>query len=148
MFGMKETEPVRDYAALLRDVIGWGDDLLISAPPPERKIDGLLWMGNGGGPLLAARSGLEKADRFRIARALSFWLQSGGEEMRLLTRSHNWDQRASRAFAAEFLAPSGGLRSMVGDEIDSEDISSLASKYNVSPHVIIHQIENHGIGWV
>lgn len=48
-------------------------------------------------------------------------------------------QAASRAFAAEFLAPIDEIRSMQEDE---KDQFSIADEFGVSPYVIEHQIEN------
>ena len=65
----------------------------------------------------------------------------------LLTRAYTWDQRASRAFAAELLAPEAALRQEVHDGVPHARVEELAKKFHVSPWVIEHQIENHRIGW-
>lgn len=48
-------------------------------------------------------------------------------------------QAAGRAFAAEFLAPSKEVQSMLAD---GNDIDSIADEFGVSPGLILHQVEN------
>ena len=59
------------------------------------------------------------------------------------------EQRASRAFAAEFLAPAAGLARHLGRRASASprQIDDLARLYRVSPLAIGHQIENHRIAW-
>jgi hypothetical protein len=52
---------------------------------------------------------------------------------------HAYRQAASRAFAAEFLAPIDEIRSMQADERDEY---SIANEFGVSTMVIEHQVEN------
>ena len=61
-------------------------------------------------------------------------------------RRHTWDQRASRAFAAEFLAPADALTRHVTGPVSFSDIDELGDEYGVSSLVIEHQIENHRLG--
>ncbi len=99
--------------------------------------------------LVVKESRREASRRFRLARAL-FFLPSADAPatLRLVTGAYTWDQRASRAFAAELLAPAAALRSLVGDNISTEQIDDLATDFNVSSSVIEHQIANHRIGWI
>ena len=60
--------------------------------------------------------------------------------------SHSECQQRNLAFAAEFLAPSSGLRSRLsGSVVDGEDIDGLAVEFGVSSQVVEHQIANHRI---
>ena len=64
----------------------------------------------------------------------------------MLTRARSEQQQRNRAFAAEFLAPSATLRNKApAASVDGEDMDELAREFGVSPFVIAHQIENHGI---
>ena len=67
---------------------------------------------------------------------------------RLLTRADSWPQRASRAFAAELLAPAAELRGRVGGQVTYEGVGELAREFGVSEMVVAHQLENHGIARV
>jgi hypothetical protein len=84
--------------------------------------------------------------RFRLARSLYFLPSADAEEpTRLATGAYTWDQRASRAFAAEVLAPAKVLRAQVGDSASMDDVDRLADEYGVSSWVIERQLVNHGI---
>ena len=92
--------------------------------------------------------GLEQK-RFQTARAI--WLRHFGGNpaaRRLATGAHTWDQRGSRAFAAQFLAPARGLRQHVSGRVCRTEVEQLAKRYIVSSEVIRRQIENHKLGWV
>jgi len=61
----------------------------------------------------------------------------------LATAAHTPEQQASRAFAAEFLAPRSSICARIGrGGASEENIESLAIEFGVSPQVIRHQIEN------
>ena len=65
--------------------------------------------------------------------------------MRLLTRANDWQQSASRAFAAELLAPAAALSGRLANACAWDQQGQLADEFQVSPMVIAHQIENHGL---
>lgn len=56
-------------------------------------------------------------------------------------------QKAERAFAAELLAPSEGLKEMLpelsSDTIDLRTVTELSAHFRVSDLVVEHQLENH-----
>ena len=58
------------------------------------------------------------------------------------------EQRASRAFAAEFLAPAAGLSWHIGERVSHSEVDHLAEHYEVGPSVIVHQIQNHRLVWI
>jgi Zn-dependent peptidase ImmA (M78 family) len=64
----------------------------------------------------------------------------------LVTNAHTWIQQASRAFAAELLAPINALRARVPREVEARNyvtlVDELASHFEVSSRVIEHQLEN------
>jgi len=99
------------------------------------------------GLVVGAKSSIEPAKRFRLARALHHWMYAADvSQGRLLTRSHGWNQRASRAFAAEFLAPAEGIREQLA-AADGDDLMlrAVAQRYRVSDQVLQLQIANHDI---
>jgi Zn-dependent peptidase ImmA (M78 family) len=67
----------------------------------------------------------------------------------LITSSINDRQQRNRAFAAEFLAPASLIaKSVSGSPVTIAEVADIAQDFGVSPHVIEHQIKNHGIGHV
>ena len=89
-------------------------------------------------------------NRFRLARSifLRHFTDSGRTHRRLATEAHTWEQRASRAFAAEFLAPAAGLARHLGGRASPSEIDGLADLYGVSSWAIRHQIDNHRLAWI
>lgn len=138
--------PVEDLAGRIHRFFGTFEQRTIPLATSERRIDGLVahessnevrWL------IGAPRS--EAASRFRLARALYQWVYSPAR-FRLLTRSSSgWEQRASRAFAAELLAPAAGISAEIERSRDDGVIGQLARTFNVDDTVIAHQIGNHGI---
>lgn len=64
----------------------------------------------------------------------------------LLTQARSDRQQWSRAFAAEFLAPSAALRTKVSrSTVDEDAVDELAAEFGVSSMLIAHQLQNHGI---
>lgn len=120
-----------------------------STTPPD-PIESLVVSGDGQVPVLIGPELGFEGTSFRWARALYLWrcghLERGA---RLLTTGHERLQREGRAFAAELLAPAAALRKRVSHGmVGEEKLLSLASDFRVSPMVIKHQLENHGIALV
>jgi Zn-dependent peptidase ImmA (M78 family) len=87
-----------------------------------------------------------RGGRFLFARALHHWLfvDSTAHGPRLLTRGSDWQQAASRAFAAELLAPAEALQQRLErGQGDWDADVKLAEEFDVSPRVIVHQRDNH-----
>lgn len=59
-----------------------------------------------------------------------------------------WSQRASRAFAAELLAPAEELAARATGRVTYDQVAELASEFQVSQMVIEHQLTNHRIASV
>lgn len=84
--------------------------------------------------------------RFLQARALGDFLGRPAAELGLLSSMATERQARSRAFAAEFLAPSAALDSRISaGRVDGEQIDDLAFEFVVSTEVIRRQIQNHRI---
>ena len=88
----------------------------------------------------------EDSQRFLIARSLYHALVTTGSSQRLVTGAFSWDQKASRAFAAELLAPRSALADRISPSgADSAAIELLSREFKASIIVIEHQLENAGI---
>lgn len=117
------------YSASVRAAIGWSGGKLpvLAGPAPKR----------------------ETSRRFLHARGLFHAAYTCEAGPRLVTDAHTWDQQASRAFAAELLAPRAALVGRVQSAIGGEDwddlVKSLADEYRVGELVIEHQLENAGV---
>ena len=69
---------------------------------------------------------------------------AGAQEARLMTGARTPEQQASRAFAAEILAPIDYIRNAAGrGPISRGRIKSIADDLSVDPRVVQHQAENH-----
>ena len=111
-------------------------------------IDGLVAVNDDQTASFAFRHAGEQGKRFSFCRALAEYLASPRSGS-LITKSHSERQQRNRAFAAEFLAPSRGLRERVERSVVYDDeIDELAEEFGVSPFVIRHQLENHQIAQV
>jgi len=97
----------------------------------------------GDGPCVIARNRYFPSDeRFDQARALYSLISS--DEPRLVTTSGDGEQQASRAFAAELLAPEAHLRRLIKSSfVSTDDAREIAASLRVSPRLVEHQIVNH-----
>lgn len=112
-------------------------------------VDGVVTSDEDGVPGFALRAHREEARRFHFCRGLSEVLVAPGADA-LLTRAGSDRQALGRAFAAEFLAPSEGLRSKAPQRpvLDEDDVGELAAEFGVSAFVVKHQLENHRIAMI
>jgi len=147
--------PVEDMEdALLR--LGW-------APVPrdvnDSWDDGTLFAAvelSGTGATVAVTPERDHARRrLNLARAAFLGClgcaQGNLPRRRLVTRAHTWDQSASRAFAAEFLAPAAGISGLIDartNQVTPSRIQTLADHFEVRADTIRHQIENQRLGWI
>ncbi len=145
--------PVDDLEGFVQARCGWSAS---AEPPPPRdgvpaRINALIGPDASGRPRLvpSAASSPPESVRFLLARALFFApTAEAPPPHRLLTRASAWSQRASRAFAAELLAPAAELARRVSGKVAYEEAAELAREFRVSAMVIEHQLENHGIAQV
>ena len=117
--------------------------------PPSAGIQGLV-AAEAPTCVLAPKGGTGR--RFLMARALGDYLDRSESGPALLSALATDRQARSRAFAAEFLAPSDSLRRRLkGGPVEPEQVDELALEYGVSTEVIRRQIANHGLaaiaGW-
>ena len=62
-----------------------------------------------------------------------------------MTRAFTWDQQASRAFAAELLAPQAALIARAPGNADPSKVEELAKEFGASTVLIEKQLENAGV---
>jgi hypothetical protein len=84
--------------------------------------------------------------RFAAARASFLAWDHTKVSSRLVTTARTRDQQASRAFAAELLAPARYLRKRLGDrtEVSPFTLDKISEEMGVAPSVVRHQAVNHG----
>jgi len=148
-FALTDT-PITDLPGLLHKCCQWPLDMDQRMPQPgATELKAMVAADSQGTPrVFRARNG-HASHRFLLARAVYFVpLLQHGSQARLITNAFTWDQAASRAFAAELLAPATALRSRISGSVSPDEVEELAVEFEVSPVVIQHQIKNHHIGWV
>ena len=141
-------EPFGDLDEILVR-LGWARDPFRKAPRAEGPLEAALERSGNGAPVAVVSDTDHTGNRFKLARAI--FLRHFGRDRtgrRLVTEAHTREQRASRAFAAEFLAPAAGLSRHVGERVSRSEIEHLAHHYDVDPFAIDHQIRNHRLAWI
>ena len=145
-------EPIGDMDEVLIR-LGWAQSPSRTMDPePGSPLEAAVTRSGDGAPVAVVgnaetdRSG----HRFRLARSIFFRHFSRNREAgrRLVTEAHTREQRASRAFAAEFLAPAAGLSQHLGGRVSSREIDELAHHYGIGAWLIGHQIQNHRLAWI
>ena len=107
-------------------------------------VEGVVTRGSSGSASFGLKASGDAGRRFLFCRTLAEAIYSHGDA--LVTKGNTERQQRNRAFAAEFLAPSAGLKAKIADSVvDDEQVDELAEEYGVSTRVILHQIENHRI---
>lgn len=114
----------------------------------DRSVKGIVGVSPQGKPtLIAPDLPREHQTRFLVARAL-YAVISGAtaDAPRLVTSSGTRLQAASRAFAAELLAPVDALRARMVGFPDEDALDQIAEEFGVSPTVVAKQLENYHAG--
>lgn len=93
---------------------------------------------------LALPAGRTAHKKFTAARGV-FMSIAFDSNIRLITGARTRDQQASRAFAAEMLAPSAYLRSRSSNGLSSYRVAEIAEELDVSPAVVRYQAQNNHI---
>ena len=142
-------EPVGDMDDVLHR-LGWAQSPSRTvAVQPKGRLEAVLERSDEGGSVAVAQDGDAAGNRFRLARAAFLrHFGSSREGRRIVTKAYTAEQRASRAFAAELLAPAADIAKHIGDQVSPDEIDQLAQHYKVSPFVVSHQIQNHRLGWI
>ena len=130
-----------DFAKTGPEVVPW-----VNAQPPTAGIQGLVAAES---PACAVPHRRETARRFLLARGLGDYLGRTTHGPAILSGLATDRQAQSRAFAAEFLAPSEALRKeLPSDRIPLDAVDDLALEFDVSSHVVRQQIENHDLAQI
>jgi hypothetical protein len=126
-----------------------GRAMVVTETPgvPEGRVLALVgWRANQVPVVATRRSGRPSTARFLGARALYLALRGTADGPRLVTDARTWDQRASRAFGAELLAPRAGVKKLLAEHearFGREDAEVyVAEHYGVSPMALRHQDDN------
>jgi hypothetical protein len=141
---------VDDLEGFIGERCGWNPNPVAVAASDgvADRISALVGPNGGGRPLLATPTvrGVSINTRFLLSRALFFTAdETVHTTPRLITWAASWPQRASRAFAAELLAPAEELSRRVAGAVTYEQVGELARAFQVSEMVIEHQLENHNL---
>jgi hypothetical protein len=107
-------------------------------------VDGI---SSDAGPRFLTKDSREEARRFALARAYFECLTAINSDLALTTKYETYRQKASRAFAAELLAPAQAVDQLIPNDrrVDQDDLIGIAEACGVSTEVIRHQIENHSL---
>lgn len=119
---------------------------VFAIPEVRAPFDAVVDVNDAGSPGFVISKRREEAVKFAFCRGLFEYLSSPHGEPMLVTRTRSDKQKRNRAFAAEFLVPASALQQrLTGDIVGEEEVDDLAAEFHVAPHVIFHQLENHGI---
>lgn len=123
---------------------------ILTPRQPQSTFDAVVGTNDQGSPGFVIVKRWEGSRKFALCRSLYEYLTGPQPHcVALVSKAHSDRQRANRAFAAEFLAPTSLLRQRIqGDMVAEEQLDDLAGQFGVSPWVIRHQIENHDLASV
>lgn len=144
--GLSPSDPVSSIEDVARSVAG-----VSFRTQPQNHIPGsgvraaVGWMDDGDIVVAGPRPQREDSQRFLSARGLFHALFGCGRSERLITDAYTWDQQASRAFAAEFLAPQAALTTRTGLRTDRSTVDELARAFRAGTKVIENQLDNAGV---
>jgi hypothetical protein len=84
--------------------------------------------------------------RFRLCRATYLAWRAGSNTEAAATPAETFRQQASRAFAAELMAPASLIKERFGRiGLTSRSVDKLADEWMCPPRTIVHQARNHGV---
>jgi hypothetical protein len=111
------------------------------------EIDGAVERRESGVRIAVMRRRDMPQRRFASARAVFMaWGTDEQDTARLITHARTREQQASRAFAAELLAPIDFIRKAAGSgPISHFRINAIADELGVSPWVVAYQAQNHNV---
>ena len=114
---------------------------------PGQGIKSIVGQSNSGTIIAAGPMNRHAYNqRFMNARNVFHALATSRESHRLVTDAYSWDQKTSRAFAAEFLAPQKALINQLSrSTADPMTVRKLSKDFRVSTYVIERQLENAGV---
>lgn len=147
---LPESDPIADLENFTQERLGLSLQKVNHNHVPSRRVNAIVGWDNPDTAIVAGPEVLRPdSSRFLLARGLYHALMGCSSGARLLTGAYTWEQQASRAFAAELLAPKKALAAEVGSDMDDAEcvqiLERLAEDYNVSTLVVQRQLENQGV---
>jgi hypothetical protein len=114
---------------------------------PSSGVRAEVGFSGSRGPMVVGPESRLESLRFLEARGLFQMAFGCANGPRLITDAHTWDQQASRAFAAELLAPRDGVRTVFQRRIAAnsspdEAIDFAAKHFQVQERLIENQLRN------
>ena len=144
--GFAPTTPLASVAALAHALTGGDFRALEANHLSGTKVHAVVgWTGKADILLAGPRPARTDNQRFLEARGLYHALFACERSERLVTRAYTWDQQASRAFAAELLAPQAALLARARGYADRTMVEGMAQEYGASSVVVEKQLENAGV---
>lgn len=142
-----ETEPLGSVEEVAQDVVHGRFRVEDRNHVPGQGILAIVGRSSSGDIVTAGpQSPHSYNQRFLIARSVYHALVTSTESQRLVTKAYSWDQKASRAFAAELLAPQRALvNRLVTTTADPQMVEELSKEFKASTMVIEKQLDNAGI---
>lgn len=150
--GLEAVEHLRNRLGLpleprpaLEKLFDGADSGRVHEPNATAAIEGLARrQGSEVRASVPARS--VKQQRFRMCRTTYLAWRAGPDSEVAATPADTWRQQASRAFAAELLAPAALLKQRFGRSgLDARAVERLADEWQCPPRTIVHQAENNKV---
>ena len=146
--GVGPESPLNSVESVAHDVVGRRLRIEYRNHVPGHGVRAIIGRSERDGDIVAAGPQPSRQDnqRFLNARSLYHALHTTRNSPRLVTDAFSWDQKASRAFAAELIAPQQALVDRLsGSRADSAKVESLSREFKASTIVIERQLENAGV---
>jgi hypothetical protein len=146
--GVSPESPLDAVESVAHDVMGRTLRIEFRNHIPGHGVRAIIGQSARDGDIVAVGPQPLRLDsqRFLSARSLYHALVTTRHSSRLVTDSFSWDQKASRAFAAELIAPQRALVARVSEyRADSAKVESLSREFKASTIVIERQLENAGV---
>ncbi len=143
--------PARRFPALLSEECGWPEQRQLAAlRAPPTGVDTIHLKRSGHMPVVMTATRTAKAQCFRLARSLYYFLFLGGSGDRAISDSRMVQGRLSEAnaFAAELLAPADVIRAHAPSSRvwTRKQRKIVAAELGVDQQIVTHQIENRDLG--
>lgn len=145
--GLKDLDGLDDLRAAATELVGKSLHAVEADGALYGSLVGIAGWKSGEQPVVITRRGLDDPSRrFNVARGLYLAFAESARGPRLVTDARTWPQRASRAFAAELLAPREGVAAKHAELAASlgaeEATNAVAHHYRVRERVVAHQLDN------
>lgn len=144
--GLRPIQSFNDLANVLRVSAPEFAAAIVEQPASTRAYEAIVATNQIDSPAFTTIPRPDTAKRFQVCRGLYEFLSGRDEGPWLVTTGLSDRQKRNRAFAAEFLAPSAGIREQVRSRVVSgAEVEELAKHFGVSTDAVVHQLRNHRI---